>query len=640
MSVFAATSEPSSRHQDIRAKCFHPTGSFIEFKKEDVEQSVPSRFEQQVLRYPERIAIKTESTSLTYRQLDSQANRLAQALLHDCGEGEEPVILLFEHGAAMIIAIIAILKAGKMYVSLNPSHPHARLEKIIADSGAKIMVTNELNEVFAANLIDDKMLLLNVGKLSDDLSDQCPNLPLTPETCAYIMYTSGSSGVPKGLLQNHRNLLHNTMVYTNQIHICPEDRLTLLHSSSYGASINDLFGALLNGATLLIFDVQQRGTLALVSFVLNEQASIFHSIPAVFRSFAQAFPENADSKALRIVHLSGAPASKWDFELYKKRFASNCVFVHRFGSTEAMTVFLNLMDKECKIPGNLVPVGFPVEDKDILLIDENKQPVGANSIGEIVIQSDYLSAGYWHDPDRTSASFSPGLNGAHQRLLFTGDLGRMLVDGGFEYIGRRDSRVKIRGHRIEMAEVEIAILNSGRIKEVAVTVNDNHFGEERLVAYLVPSSESDVSVSELRQFLEANLPSHMIPSAFVFLPSLPILPNGKLNRGALPPPVRDRPQLNSFFMAPRTPIEKVVADIWLKVLGLDRVGIRDNFLDLGGNSLLAMKILSDVHDRFQVQQELRTLFENPTVEQFSLTVTERLARNTNHLKQMTGFKLG
>ena len=619
------------QQETIRAKCYHPSGLFLEFKKEEIEQSIPKRFAQIAAKYPDQIGVKSGNCILTYNDLVKLSNGVSHAVLARANGREAPVALLFEPGARVIAAILGALKAGKIYVPLDPSQPPLRLERMLEDSQAGLILTNDKNFSLAHQIGRQRANLINIDEIDGEIFDRDPDPVISPDTLAYILYTSGSTGQPKGVMQTHRNVLHNTMIYVNHLRICPQDKLTLLHSCCYGASINDIFAALLTGATLVQFDVREQGTTSLRKFLTGEKISIYHSVPAVFRDFAQCLTEEEDFGGLRIIHLSGTAASKWDFELYKRYSPSDCIFVHRLGSTEATTVFLNLMDKECEIPGSIVPVGFPVNDKQVFLVDENGQRVGFNCVGEIIIQSRYLSPGYWRDSERTQATFQPDPNGGQNRIYHTGDLGRILRNGYLEHLGRKDSRVKIRGQRIEISEIEIAILNSGKIKEAAVVAHEKQHGEKELVAYVVPARDPAPSVTELRQSMQANLPLHMIPAAFVFMDNLPLLPNGKLDRKVLPQPTWDRSQLDVRFVAPRTPVEEIVTSIWLEILGLERVGVKDNFFELGGHSLLAARVVIAVQDSFRVVLELRDLFDNPTIEEVALTITEKLAERLGQL---------
>src|ERR1043166_819622 len=260
----------------IRAKCFHPTGTFVEFKQEEIEQSIPERFEKIVRRYPERIAVKTHNHTLTYDDLNKAANRIARAILAHVGESEEPVALLLEHGAFIIAAILGVLKAGKIYVSLDPALPHTRAARMLEDSQAKLLLTDTKHLLQAQHLVCGDKNFLNCDKVDAGVASGTLTLPLSPETRALILYTSGSTGRPKGVLHNHRHILVEMRTYTNDVRICPEDRLALCQSCSFALSLRNLYGALLNGATLFPYDLATEGVASLADWLATHQISILH----------------------------------------------------------------------------------------------------------------------------------------------------------------------------------------------------------------------------------------------------------------------------------------------------------------------------------------------------------------------------
>ena len=546
----------------IRAKCFHPTGKFIEFKKEEIEQSIPDRFEKVVRLYPHRLAVQTKNHSLTYEALNQVANRVARAIVARRGQGNEPIALLLEQGASPIAAILAVLKTGKIYVPLDPSHPQARTSYILENTQASLIVTNNKNFTRARELARNGCQLLNIERIDSSFLTENVGLSLPPDTLAYIVYTSGSTGQPKGVVQDHRNLLHSIKNYTNGFHITVDDRLTLLHSCSFNGSVYNLFGALLNGAALLPFDLKGEGVNQLGNWLAQEEISIYHSLPTAFCHAVQALTGGEQFPNLRVIHLSGAPVSNGDVELYKNHFSPECIFVHRMGATEAGNLRWYFIDKATPIDGTRVPVGYPVDHKEILLLDESGEDVGHNCIGEIAVKSRYLSLGYWRKPQLTQAKFLPDPEGGDKRIYRTGDLGRMAPDGCLFHLGRKDFQVKVRGYRVEVNEIEMALLEHAAIKEAAVVGREIQSGDRRLVAYFVPTREPAATVTELRNFLKDRLPDYMIPSAFVMLPALPLTPNGKVDRLALPAPQDTRPELDTPFAAPRTPIEEELAGIW------------------------------------------------------------------------------
>jgi amino acid adenylation domain-containing protein len=591
----------------------HPTNAFIRFAKEETEQSIPQRFEQQASCYPDRLAVKTRNDQLTYAALNKVANRVARALLAQRGAGAESIALLLEHDASMIAAILGVLKAGKVYVPLDPSFPYARNAYILDDSQAGLIITNNENRSLGESLSENRHSLINIDEISATLSDENINLSISADNLANIIYTSGSTGQPKGVVQNHRNALQVAMRYTNGLQIGAEDRLTLLQSYSVAGSVSNILGALLNGASLFPYNVKEVGLIELADLLIDEEITVYHSVPTVFRQFANTLTGKEEFPELRLVRLGGEPVHAEDVQLYKKYFPSDSIFVNSYGASEAASVLRYCVDKDTEISDAMVPVGYPLGDIEILLLDDDGKAVGFDQVGEIAIKSRYISPGYWRKPDLTRATFITDPQDEGERIYRTGDLGYMQLDGCLVVTGRNDFRVKIRGFRIEVAEIELALRGLTKIKEAAVVAHEDQRGEKQLVAYVVPEPEQAPAISELRAFLKDKLPDYMVPSAFVVLETLPLTPNGKLDRLALPAPSLSRPELDTHFVAPRTPAEEQLVGIWEEVLGLERVGIHDDFFELGGHSLLATRVVSRVRGALRAELPLRYLFETPTV---------------------------
>jgi amino acid adenylation domain-containing protein len=522
----------------IRARCFHPSKAFIEFKKEEIEQSVPSRFEQMVRKYPDRIAVQTANHILTYAELNAIANRVARAIVDRCGERHEQVALLFEHDAPMIGAIFGALKAGKMYVPLDPSYPLSRTTYILKDSPAALIVTNNKNLSLAKRLVQDAIPLINIDQVSTSLSAK--NLDLSPsaDTLAYVLYTSGSTGQPKGVVQKHRNVLHDVMQYTNTLRLCPDDRMTLFYSYSVNGSVRGIFGPLLNGAALYPFDIKHEGLANLADFLIREDITIYHSVPSVFRSFVAGLTGKERFPRFRLIRFGGERVLTRDVELYKRHFSDNCILYTGMGSTETGHIRQYFLDKQSQVTVGVVPTGYPVEDKNILLLDEAGAQVGSNEIGEIAVCSRYLSPGYWQNSNLIQAKFLRDTRSEGQRIYLTGDLGRMHPDGCLEHLGRKDFQVKVRGYRIEVEEIEVALLAYPGIHEAVVASRGDRHGDSCLVAYLVPRKHPGPFIGKLRSFLKGRLPDPMIPTAFVMLTAMPLTPNGKVDLQALPRPQR------------------------------------------------------------------------------------------------------
>jgi amino acid adenylation domain-containing protein len=599
--------------QEVRNKCLHPTGTFFEFKKAGIEQSIAERFEQQVCKHPHRLAIETGGQQFSYQALNEAANCVAWAIITAQKGRDKPIAILLERGFQIIVAILGALKAGHFYIPLDPAYPIARLTYMLEDSQAVLLITNNQHLHLAHELAPSGSHVLNIDQLPTDLSTENPCFPIEPDCLACLIYTSGSAGQPKGVMHTHRTVLHMTMVTTNVLHICAEDRFALFHSPSFIVATRLILLAVLNGAALFFFNIKAEGLTRFATWLAENGITLYYSVPAVFRHLTSTLWGTKTFPSMRLIWLVGESIDQRDVGLYRQHFPSECLLIHGFGGTEMGTALFYFVDQKTRFTGNKVPLGYVIEEVEVLLLDENGAEVGNDCIGEITVKSRYLALGYWRQPELTQAVFRPDPSGGDARLYHTGDLGRRLADGCLEHFGRKDWQVKIRGYRIDVGEIERALLEVPAVAEAVVMSKEFQERDTRLVAYVVPTKDSAVAVNEVRRFLQAKLPEYMVPSTFVRLDALPLAPNGKVDRQALPPPNQSRPELATTFVAPRTAVETELAGVWAEVLGVERVGIHDDFFELGGHSLLATQVMSRLHGAFRVELPLRSILEAPTV---------------------------
>ncbi len=589
-----------------------PTNPFVVFPREELEQSLSERFVKQVHRAPHAIAVKTRQETLTYEALNQSANRIAHTLLTLRGAGEERVALLFHHEAPMIAALLGALKAGKTYVPLDPSYPRERLAYMLQDAQASVIVTNTRNLAVAHTLVQDAQQIINVDADRAAGGDDEPALTVSPDTVAYILYTSGSTGQPKGVMQSHRHVLHHIRVYTNNLHICAADRLTQFASYSFDAAVMDIFGALLNGATLYPINIKEDSLEDIVQWCREEALTIYHSTPTVYRYIVNALPVGQALPTLRLIVLGGEEVSRRDVELYKQHFAPSCLMVNGLGPTESTVTLQYFIDQHTEITRHTVPVGWPVEDTEILLLDSAGTPTAV--VGEIAICSPYVALGYWRQPELTQSRFLPAAERGRKRMYRTGDIGRFRLDGTLEFVGRTDHQVKIRGFRIELGEIETVLAAHPDVREVVVVAHAETSGDKRLVAYLVPRASSVPTASELRAFVRQQLPEYMVPAAFVTLAALPLTPTSKIDRLALPVPESVRTDTHSALVTRRDALDLQLTQIWETVLGMTPIGLQENFFDLGGHSLLAVQLFDYIERLCGKKLPLATLFQAPTIE--------------------------
>ena len=608
--------------QDIR---FQPSGTFVEFPIEEVETSIPERFEKIVRRYPGRLAVKSGAHAVTYAELNAIANRIARAILSKPSAGAESVGILLGKGIEQAAAMLGVLKVGKFFVLLDPEFPQSRITSMLEDSGTRLVISDD-RHVAASNEAPNNDLQRIMFESIDDraLAEDLPT-SILPNDSAYLVYTSGSTGQPKAVIQTHRNLLHRVMLHTRDLHAHEQDRMALLPSGTSNA-VTHTFVALLTGATLCPFDVKKEGVRRLANWLVEENISLCLISSNLFRSLCQSVDDLWEFRDLRCLRLISESGYKTDVELFRKHFSSSCILIHGLSSSETGPLCTYFIRRDTEIPGNELPVGYALQGKEIVLRDDEGRELGFNEIGEIVVRSRYLSPGYWRRPDLTEAKFKADPHGSDLRLYYTGDLGLMLPDGCLIHKGRRDFRVKIRGYGVELAEVEKQLRDHPALSAVVVVARQIESGETTLVAYCVRSAESGSTVSELRRYLRDKLPDYMIPSSFVMLDALPLTPSGKVDRRALPEPGNSRPELETSYESPRTAAEAEITAIWAEVLGINSIGIHDDFFDLGGHSLAASRVISRVIRTFQLELPLKFLFASPTVAEMATVISQYQAK--------------
>jgi amino acid adenylation domain-containing protein len=599
-----------------------PSGSFVEWPAEEIEGSVPSRFEEMARRYPERLALKCKDQFFSYAALNRSANQLAHTILAQQGESQEPVALLLEHGPSVILAVLAVLKADKFYVPLDAAYPPARLAGILADSQTRLIITNRNCLSLAREVAPDGARLLELDALDAGLSEENVRILIQSDRLFNLTYTSGSTGQPKGVLQTHRNILHNSREATHLLKFTREDRFALTMPITFGASASDIFGALLNGAALLPYDLKTQGMAEFIQWLRHEKITVYHSVPTVYRHVLGMLGDGETLPDVRMIELGGEPLLKHDIDLFKKHFSDHCVLMNDLGTTETYLATAYLVDKATVITGPTVPVGYPLNGRHVFILNDSRRRVSAGEIGQIAVKSRYLSPGYWRRPDLSEAAFLPDPEGGEERTYLMGDLGRQGPDGCLEYLGRKDDMIKIRGQRVAAAEVETALLDLDGIREAVVIAQAGPRGDNFLVAYIVPTIQPAPTVSALRQVLAQTLPDFMIPSVFVIMDEFPLLPFGKVDRRALPAPDWTRPELQGTYVAPRGEPELQLTRIWEEILGIQPIGVTDNFFDLGGHSLLTARLFAEIEKKTGKDLPQAALFQAPTIERLAAVLRQ------------------
>jgi amino acid adenylation domain-containing protein len=617
--------------QALRARCIHPSGRFVEFPKEDVELSIPARLEKIAARYGHRSALKRGDRTLTYQELNQAANRLAHTIVGQRGKFQEPIALLMEHDIPLFVAIIGVLKAGKICLVLDPSFPKERNAFLLQDSQASLLIADGANLSLAGEFAHERCGLVNVDELDSAVSSDNPRLAVAPKDFAFLIYTSGSTGQPKGCIQTHANLLHESLIYCNGLQICADDRIALLYSCSVSQGVKITLAALLNGAALYPFNIRQQGVAQVADWLIRQEVTIFFSVPILFRQFAASLTGKEFFPHLRIIQLGSDLVTPRDIEEYQRHFSANTILVIRFGATETGTLRRMYFDTESSLKEIHNAVGYATEGAEIGLIDDDGAALPCDAVGEIVVKSRYLSPGYWRRPDLGREKFIADPNGGDRLIFHTGDLGRLRSDGLLYHLGRKDCQLSVRGYRVEAGEIEAVLLAQKNVKEALVATSraGAAAAHDRLVAYIVAFEKPLPAISALRRAAREKLPAHMVPSDFVFLESLPLTANGKIDRLALPAPDGSRPELEVAYAVPRSDVEKLLAEIWAEVLAIDPVGIHDNFFDLGGHSLAASRVISRVIQSCKLVLPLKALFDAPTVARMAEVVMQNRSHHAD-----------
>ena len=593
-----------------------PGSGFVPFAPEQLEDSIAAVFERQAARRPDATAVNDGALRLTYAELNRTANRAAYALRARQMDPAYPVALLFNHKAAMITAMLGVLKAGGWYTPLDPAHPLARNTAILHEIGAGLVLTDRDGLASARSYGFSDGQVINLDEFNGAVDEGNLGLPTTPDAPACILYTSGSTGQPKGVVLDQRAVLHRAMLYTNDYAIGQADRLSLLQSYVFNASVREIYAALLNGAGLYIYSIKRDGIHHLASWLEEEGITVLYMVPSTWRVFLDML-KGERFEQLRVIRLGGEAVLARDVEGFQHYFGPGCLLANGLASTETGTICQYFMNHQTRVVGNCAPAGFPVQNKDVSLLDEDGRPVQEAAIGEIVVASAYMGPGYF--PQASSRVETPVIsNSGTKRVIHTGDLGYHMPDGRIVLVGRKDWQVKLRGQRMNLLEIEQTLLSLENVAEAAVTLQGGKDGAAFLAAYIQPKAQPTPSEDALRRGLRALLPKAMVPVVFMFFDQLPRTESGKVDRQALPAAELGAVASHSSnarraTASPETPIELALAEIWHDLLGIEEVGKDDNFFDLGGDSLQASAMMARIEARFKRRFPVSALFQYETL---------------------------
>jgi len=587
------------------------------------EKCIHELFEQQVLKTPGTIAIRDENKAITYSELNAKANKLAR-YLHDSGAVEESLVsICMERSTDILVALLAVLKAGCTYIPLDPIYPKDRLALILEDGNPVLMITekNLLESIPESNA---KNIFIEDYDAYSKYSGENTNFLVTPNTIAYLIYTSGSTGKPKGVQLEHFSFVNFICSMAKQPGITSADVILAVTTISFDIAGLEMFLPILNGAS--IFVASQETSMnpdLLIQRIEDSKATILQATPVTFRMLNSA--EWVGSKRLKILCGGEAMPKELAYDLISK-----CGELwNMYGPTETTvwsTVEKVEVDENDKI--GYINLGKPIDNTFIYVLNTEFQPVPIGYPGELFIGGDGLARGYFNLPAMTQEKFLPDpfSDQPGARMYRTGDLVQQTENGKLEFLNRVDSQVKIRGFRIELGEIESAISQFSTIKNNVVIVREDNPGDKKLVAYIIKGEAEDIDISELRVFLKTKIPDYMVPSAFVFIEQFPLTPNGKIDRKVLPSPIDSAPQQSKSYIAPQTETEIKLAAIWSDVLKINQIGTDEDFFEIGGHSMVAVTLMVKIEKELGTRLPLAILFDNSTIHDMAQLIDQKSER--------------
>jgi len=602
------------------------------YRSFDTSVGLYQLFENNVYKQPDKIAVVYGEESLTYSELNKDANRLAH-YLRSLGVGPDLAVGIFvERSVSMLVSMIAVLKAGGAYIPLDPDYPADRISFMLSDGNVDVLITQQslLNRIKSypehVVCIDKESInLLNY-------SDENPELNIHKDNLAYIIYTSGTTGIPKGVMIRHEGIVNNIIDINTKLNVGHEDKILALSSISFDMCVYETFGMLSAGGTIILPNKTEiRDPAKWTQLIRQNDVTVWNSAPALLEMLLVYLEKQSkcDAHTLRIAILGGDWAAVSLPDRLKQQ-ARNVTLAVLGGATElSIHSTLNIVE-DLNPESTSIPYGVPMSNQTAYVLDSNLQPLPPGIPGDLYLGGTGIARGYFNQPSLTAEKFIPNpfAKNTAERIYLTGDLARYRTDGVLELIGRIDHQVKIHGHRIELGEIESRLKNHTDINEAVVIAKVDNIGEKRLVAYLVFNSKSEFNSSEYSNYLKDKLPTYMIPKLFVQLECLPLSPNGKVDRKSLTDSYENEPtSTRTIFVEPSTYLEKMVASLFSEVTGVEKVGKYDDFFDLGGHSLRAMQLISSMRDVLTFEIPLSNIFEHTRVEDLCKVVEQYGAKN-------------
>jgi len=603
-------------------------------------EGVSEMFSRAAQKFPSNTAIEAKGRRISYLDLEAESNKVANFLVENGAPAGSIVAIMVEDTVVVITAILGILKAGCVFAPLDPGLPEKRLQAMVAQTSPRWFITQTIYYSKICGIAQNSGLKAFAICMDGEIDAGCqgelvcakgyqtygntsrPSARSGPDDPSYIYFTSGSIGRPKAILGRSKGLDHFIRWEIKTFGLEEGTRVSQLTTPIFDPFLRDIFVPLCAGGVVCIPDGKDTILHArkLIDWIDIQQINLIHCVPFLFRSLVNEDLNPYYFFSLKNILLAGEPLPPSDVRKWMDVFGERIQLVNVYGPTETTLAKFFYFIKRSDLDRTLMPVGKPMEGASALIVGDDGALCGPGSAGEVYIRTQFRSLGYYKQPDLTKEVFiqNPFSEDSNDIVYKTGDLGRVLPDGNLELLGRKDTQVKVRGVRIELHEIENLIFRHEGIRDVVVVDREDLAGQKYLCAYIV--ADEGVQSSKIREYLSEHLPETMIPSAFVALKALPRLPSGKVNRSDLPAPGEYSSDLQRFYVAPRTSVEKELAQIWQQILGVKQIGIHDSFFELGGHSLSVTQLASRIWDAFHVEMPLGVLFNHPTIADMTLAI--------------------
>lgn len=597
----------------------------LPFAPDEIEESIIARWRRVMARFADQVAVTTaEGAHYTYAELDQAANHLAHALLDALGPENCPVVLLLDHSYPLLVSILGTLKAGKAYVAFDSTQAVGQLQLLNQTTAAPVIVTDREHHALAQALVDatptSTPMPQQIWRLDavPKTTLGTPDLPLTPDTLAGIFFTSGTISQPKGIARTHRIVLHRAWFGAGRAPFTPADAISGIRQCGLGGGMADVFNALLYGATYALYHLQRDGLQGLSPWLQRERISYFHPPIVLFRQWLETLAPGEFYPHLRFILPSGRK-TRADLERLWPHVPASCMVLTSYSATETTQITSTAITRTTPLDDGVIPVGAPLPGKHVTVMNDQGQPVGLGEVGEIVVRSRYIATGYWRQPELTAQRFTPTDDGSGETIYRTGDFGRLRADGYLELVGRQDSQVKLRGYRVVLTEVEDALRALPNVREAAVTADEER---GQLWAYLIAATALPTPPAAIRTALATRFPHYALPTQISYLPAFPLLPSGKIDRKALPVLGQDHAVSADSYQAPRSELEQQLVTIYETLLQTRPIGVHDNFFERGGHSLLAMRLITEIQQRFGQVIPMLAFAQTPTIAQLALSLSQ------------------